>query len=476
MKTAAATNSVLANRDSNATNKVDVPRSPSVISICSDGGIECCTPPHKKVSMYFDDCGDYSPKVFDSSFSPSCLLSQTLAIDSPEVGWKWNRYSTDSKDEISTRTPDSAYAADSSFTSAGSSSTEINARARNDTYNQRMAYDARREQQLRKVEKTRADLKLKQRCAKLQEQLKSAGTQKSNSSSPKNSLVEKNGNAISSSSSSCTLKSTDTEMTSQTMVTTTTKSFSSMEIDLGTVGNASETINDFFNDSDEDCFLLAATQEIESKMSAQQQQKSPATTMITTNNITTVHNTVNVAKNNSDKLKKNTNTSPPKSPPTTSAGCLSATKEKRSSFYMKFLEDDCPDDWFVSLDEVIEQATQSKKPRTSFQRYKSMPMNSNDTEGDRSASKTSASSDPTLNGNESEDLFVESKGMPSSSKASLALRSKIKRHSSSNALSPSNANCKYTQCVEICRLVNGTWSIIFEIAINLSICYLFDAI
>ncbi|XP_075147783.1 uncharacterized protein LOC142221837 isoform X2 [Haematobia irritans] len=389
------------NRDSNII--MEVPRSPSVLSVCSDGGIECCTPPHKKNGMYVDDCGDYSPKIFDSSFSPSCLLSQTLAIDSPEVGWKWSRYSAGSKEEVTTRTPDSAYAADSSFTSAGSSSTEVtSARTRIDTYQQRMAYDALREQQMRKVEKSRADQKLKLRCARLQEQLKGAGTQKSGSIL--NNSCEKNEVALSS-----TLTASDIEMSTCSNTASTVKVPSPTD----TTGKASKTLNDFFNDSDEDCFLLAATQEIESKLNV---QKDPP-----------------MEKSSSTKVRK-------ASPPPTSAS-TSSKKEKRSSFYMKFLEDDCPDDWFVSLDEVIAQATQTKKPRTSFQRYKSLPVNNNDVVNENNTSKTKTSnSDSILNESTHNDSLVDSLDTSAS-----LIRSKIKRHSSSHALSPSNGNNRRRQ-------------------------------
>uniref|UniRef100_A0A1I8PMK9 Uncharacterized protein n=1 Tax=Stomoxys calcitrans TaxID=35570 RepID=A0A1I8PMK9_STOCA len=436
----AASNSVAANNRESSTT-TEVPRSPSVISICSDGGIECCTPPQKRNGMFTDDCGDYSPKVFDSSFSPSCLLSQTLAIDSPEVGWKWSRYSAGSKEEIATRTPDSAYAADSSFTSAGSSSTElINARARTETYNQRMAYDALREQHLRKVEKTRADQKLKLRCAKLQEQLKGAGTQKS-SPSPNNGFDKSEATT-----SSCTLTATDADMATSQSTTSTVKMVSPMD----TMEKVTPKLNDFFNDSDEDCFLLAATQEIETQMNAQNQ------TQPTQNPCKAKTTTSLLSSNDKSKSKTATHSSssntflPSSSSPATCAD--SPKQEKRSSFYMKFLEDDCPDDWFISLDDIIEQATQSKKPRTSFQRYKSMPANSNDVaNNNQNTSKTkTTTSDTTLNESLFNDsLLVEameaatsSSTTPSSSSTSTTLRSKIKRHSSSHVLSPSNANCK----------------------------------
>ncbi|XP_073815428.1 uncharacterized protein [Musca autumnalis] len=521
IKRTAASNSALNSRDS-TTIRSELTRSPSIISISSDGGIECCTPPPKKMGMYVDDCGDYSPKLFDSSFSPSCLLSQTLAIDSPEVGWKWSRYSAGSKEELSSRTPDSAYAADSSFTSAGSSSTEItNARTR-----ERMAYDAMREQQMRKVEKTRADQKLKQRCAKLQEQLKSAGTQKSTSSLSGGSGVEKCETVTSSSSSSTTTTAFtgDTVISNTQTTTSTVKMASPMDVSC----SVGESIDDFFNDSDEDCFLLAATQEIESKMVTKSETTNNKNKNIITPNISSTApalskldnklsstssskmdnklstyssssssskldnklssssssktdnklstysstsssskidnklSTFSSTKDNKPSSKASLSLKKDNKPSATSSSnittssevantsttsCSSpATIEKRSSFYMKFLEDDCPDDWFVSLDEIIEKATQSKKPRTSFQRYKSLPVNNNiDVSSESPVPKVITYSDPVLNGEtakKEQDTFVDS---PKTAATSLSMKSKIKRHSSSHALSPSNTNYRRRQ-------------------------------
>ncbi|XP_023290993.2 uncharacterized protein LOC111674580 [Lucilia cuprina] len=415
-------NSAINTRELN-NNHETLQRSPSVISICSDGGIEC-TPPHKKMIMNLDDSLDYSPKVFDSSFSPTCLLSQTLAIDSPEVGWKWSRHATNggsrggSKcgiDDNSTRTPDSAYAADSSFASAGSSSTEVgNVRSRADSYQQRIAYDARREQELRRVEKTRAEEKLKQRCAKLQEQLKSAGTQSSKTKSQNKDNVKHSSNSSS---------LLDVEMKSLP------KSEPAVKIHTPEKIKKPELLNDFFNDSDSDCFLLEATQEIESKMEAKTQpayinfaNKTPKSSSSSECNSIPHANSAPAAT-----------TTPP--PIADLSSSNSTNKEKRSSFYMKFLEDDCPDDWFVSLDEVVLQATQTKKPRTSLQRYKSMPA------------ETATNSNVSSNKKDSNDNCIvdskpnTSKRIPSEDAASsLSNLSKMKRHSSTHTLSPAGTS------------------------------------
>ncbi|XP_065371155.1 uncharacterized protein LOC135963293 [Calliphora vicina] len=431
-------NSGINSRDFN-TNCETLQRSPSVISICSDGGIEC-TPPHKKMMMNLDDSLDYSPKVFDSSFSPTCLLSQTLAIDSPEVGWKWSRHTSNgaggprcAMEDNSTRTPDSAYAADSSFASAGSSSTEVgNFRTRGD-YQQRIIYDGRREDQrklfeheLRRVEKSRAEEKLKQRCAKLQEQLKSAGTLSSK-------IKSQNNKDNSKTTYNCSSVNY-IDMKNQSNTSTSTEI--AVKINTPEQNNKPELLNDFFNDSDSDCFLLEATQEIESKMKAKTQP-----TFINFANTTPKSSTSSECTSipHANSAPAATTTPPPNNAVesnTDLSSCSNSTnKEKRSSFYMKFLEDDCPDDWFVSLDEVVLQATQTKKPRTSLQRYKSMPA------------ETATKANVSLNKKDSNDNCImntktnSSKWTTSEDAAASSLTiSKMKRHSSTHTLSPAGTS------------------------------------
>ncbi|XP_037946904.1 uncharacterized protein LOC119678896 [Teleopsis dalmanni] len=111
---------------------------------------------------------------------------------------------------------------------------------------------------------------------------------------------------------------------------------------------ANSTLNDFFNDSDSDGFLLEATQQIESKIHLP---------------VTGTDSVVGCVISNCTELRDLAS----------EANKTSTSIEKRSSLYEKFLEDDSPDDWFTSLDDVIEQAIQAKKPRNSLQRYKSMP-------------------------------------------------------------------------------------------------------
>lgn len=404
-------------------------RSPSVISICSDGGIEC-TPPHKKMAINMDETLDFSPKMFDSSFSPNCLLSQTLAIDSPEVGWKWSRHPAKSSDlsrkaeSTSVRTPDSAYAADSSFASAGSSSTEVgsNGHIRGNCSKQRNAFGARRdqrkimEQELRRVEHTRAEEMLKQRCAKLQEQLKSAGTQNVKPNTlPKEGILKKYVDTTCESSNRLQMKSANTAVKFQTP--------EKLE--------KPDNLSDFFNDSEMDGFLLEATQDIESKIVAKTQ---PAFVNCAS---TTQQSSIYTECSSTPHARSApaATTTPPcnKSllPPASMSSASSENSDKRSSLYMKFLEDDFPDEWFVSLDEVILQAIENKKPRNSLQRYKSMPTETAGTSKDL-LNKKDNNDNCILNTN-----LIEKETTPSSSTLS-----KMKRHSSTHMLSPAGSHCK----------------------------------
>jgi len=108
---------------------------------------------------------------------------------------------------------------------------------------------------------------------------------------------------------------------------------------------------------------------------------------------------------------------------------------------MKFLEDESEtEDWFVALDEAMLEATQPKKPRTSLQRYKSMPSNTITTDanvGNISVSSSlttkpsSSTSSSSLNGNVLGSSKMDTPG--------------IKRHASSHALSPAISNGKWCE-------------------------------
>ncbi|XP_039947681.1 stress response protein NST1 [Bactrocera tryoni] len=397
------------NDDNDEYQLLRTPKTPSITSLSSDRGIEC-TPPHKKFNL--DDSVEYSPKCFDNSFSPGGLLSQTLSSNSPEVGWKWGRRSTD--DPAETATPDSAYAADSSFTSAGSSSKDVISRLgrfRSDSNAQRLAYEMRKEEQRRKLEiqmrraeKLRADELLKQRCAKLQEQLREAEKRRKQEMKKKLEIqeqlqrVEENKKFLEATAESETIAEL-------------------AEIN-DIFANANDTLDDFFNDSDSDDLLLEATQQVESKI-IEQTQKPEIKTTVTSQTTTLVANN-SVQTHNKALNQENTSTTPNR-------------EEKRSSLYMKFLEDDTPDDWLFSLDDEILQATQQPKPRNSLQRHNSMPTNTTN------PSMTSATGG--AGASKRISTITSSALQTSSSTASCKAVSspKIKRHSSSTALRPSTS-------------------------------------
>ncbi|XP_018791241.1 PREDICTED: stress response protein NST1 isoform X1 [Bactrocera latifrons] len=397
------------NDDNDEYKLLRTPKTPSISSLSSDGGIEC-TPPHKKFNL--DDSVEYSPKCFDNSFSPGSLLSQTLSSNSPEVGWKWGRRSTD--DPAETATPDSAYVADSSFTSAGSSSKDVISRLgrfRSDSNAQRLAYEMRKEEQrrkleiqLRRAEKLRADELLKQRCAKLQEQLREAEKRRLQEREKKLEIQEQ----------------LQREAESKKLLEATAESESIAELaEINDIfANANDTLDDFFNDSDSDDLLLEATQQVESKI-IEQTQKPEIKTTITSTTTTSVAND-SVQTHNKVLNREKTSTIPNR-------------EEKRSSLYMKFLEDDTPDDWLFSLDDEILQATQQTKPRTSLQRHNSMPTNSTNT----SMTSTTGGAGASKRNSTISSSALQTSSRTASSK--VVSSPKIKRHSSSTALRPSTS-------------------------------------
>ncbi|XP_012156677.1 uncharacterized protein LOC101451923 isoform X2 [Ceratitis capitata] len=376
------------NTDYEECKNLRTPKSSSITSLNSDGGIEC-TPPHKKFNL--DDSVEYSPKCFDVSFSPGCLLSQTLCSNSPEVGWKWNRRSTD--EQVQSATPDSAYAAESSFTSAGSSNTGVSGtfgRTRSDSLNYRNTYEMRREEQRRKLEiqmrraeKIRADELLKQRCARLQEQMRESEERRQRELQAQKKIQEQRQQV------------TQPELIAELAAVN----------DIFSKDNY--TTDDFFNDSETDGLLLEASQQMESKIEELVQnpevRNNAAETTVVVSKVPTV--TRNAGSESSVMLK-----------PYSTAD----RSEKRSSLYMKFLEDDLPNDWFLELDDVILKATQETKPRNIFQRHNSMPSNT------VSVSSSAAASNP-----------IPTKTLANASSSTASSSTKIKRHVSSQALRPS---------------------------------------
>ncbi|XP_017475173.1 PREDICTED: uncharacterized protein LOC108365614 isoform X2 [Rhagoletis zephyria] len=377
----------------------NTPKSPSETSLSTDVGIEC-TPPHKKINL--DESVDYSPKCFDTSYSPTCLLSQTLSSNSPEVGWKWGKRSVDEQLETAV-TPDSAYAADSSLTSAGSSSTEvINSvgRIRSESHVQPFAYEMRREEQrrrleiqMRRAEKLRADELLKQRCARLEEQLHEAEKRRREGME----------------------KKIDSEIQSQSQNVEILESFpkllqteEAVVEDIFT--NKNDTLDDFLNDSNDDGIMLIASQQVESNI-VDITQKSSIEVLKSAENSYNSTKKENSSESETSRLSKET--------------IAPERQDKRSSQYMKFLEDD---DLFLSIDEVILQDTQqAKKPRNNFQRHNSMPINTS-----AIGSAKAAEIKPTVSTSKSNEI------MSTASTTNTVYSLKMKRHASSHALSLSS--------------------------------------
>ncbi|KAH8295379.1 hypothetical protein KR018_010431, partial [Drosophila ironensis] len=333
----------------------EAPASPSSVVAISDDGDS--TPPHKRAPS-LDDSVDFSPRL-DVSLSPNYLFSQTLATESPEVGWRWNRNSSSTSS-----------AADSGFDSA-----EIKQQQQ-----QQSLRDRRRQIAFKGCEDRRSQLDneqwraqqmkarelLKERCDKLHRQLHQVAVSETPGQAPK----------------AATSVSARTRSASKKPIP--------MRADPETIAfEAADPLDDFLNDSEMDFLMVEASQQLESKEAAK-----PTVAAATT--------------------------------PT------SCHKSKRPSFYMKFLEDESENEDFLSaLEEVENQAGVPKKPRTSLQRYKSMP---NTTGGPSSGVCTLTDVSAGRGGG---------RGCTSTSSPGTSDTPRIKRHSSSHALSPATSHGEF---------------------------------
>ncbi|BFF92100.1 uncharacterized protein DMAD_10230 [Drosophila madeirensis] len=335
---------------------IDAPGSPSSI-VCPLDDVEC-TPPNKK-SLSLDDSVDFSP-CMDISLSPNCLFSQTLATQSPEVGWRWNRNSNNNASanvnpkKINTTT-------DSGFDSAELAAGKLKDRRRQLTMKGCEDRRTQQDNEMWRAKQIRARDLLKERCDKLHRQLDQVAV----SETPKPAAAMAAPPVAARTRSASKRPAPEPEPA------------------------ADPAFADFLNDSETDMFLLEASQQLESKMETQ------VTGLTATTTTPTSHH-----------------------------------KTKRPSFYMKFLEDESEsEDWLSALEEAVDQATNPKKPRTSLQRYKSMP-----TTGDSSAANSCGDGN---DGNGTAAAASSSSGL-----SSLAETPRIKRHASSHALSPATSHAR----------------------------------
>ncbi|XP_034485801.1 uncharacterized protein LOC117790455 [Drosophila innubila] len=324
----------------------DTPRSPTVNIV---ENVES-TPPNKKMHS-LDDSLDFSPH---NNLSPSCLFSQTLVTGSPEVSWRWNCDGNGRGDKVNT-TSDSGF--DSEEFGPGALKQidrrkQVRVDAANEHRRKQLDNKQWRAQQIRDHEL------LRERCDKLHRQL-------------------------------------DQQLAAPPSTALEPEPYSSSKV---AAVAADPALADFLNDSDTDCFLLEASQQLESDLAPKQALKQASVS-------------------------------------TTPTSHHKSHKEKRSSFYMKFLEDESEtEDWFVALDEAMLEATQPKKPRTSLQRYKSMPSN---TASDATISNIIVSSSLTTKPSCSTSSAVSGSG-----KAGKADTPGFKRHASSHALSPATSSVR----------------------------------
>lgn len=336
---------------------------------------------------------ELSPRIPDIYQSPSqqFLYSQTWAIDSSEVGWKWNPQSNSPLEPLprrrilaSTGTPDSSGAADSSYNSASSGGTNAeifqingNSQLLSRSYQQKQLMCSSRsfwrekhfrklDLELRLKEEARAEQTLKQRCDKLQEHLKSAGTSSLTNIHNNIHIINNNinikikeVNLPKANSNLLSEDGNDENIVPHVKNIPLSASIENIEDSLSQLKANDDSnhslMEDFFNDSLSDDILLAATQEVESKLET---KSKPEISMQT-------------------EPTKQTDIEMAASEPKTECETPTSSRKKRArpSFYMKFLEDDCPEDWFASLDEAVLKATQpARNARSPFHRYKSMPV------------------------------------------------------------------------------------------------------
>ncbi|XP_017092891.2 uncharacterized protein [Drosophila bipectinata] len=330
------------------------PGSPSSIVTLSDDGES--TPPHKRAPS-LDDSVDFSPRL-DVSLSPNYLFSQTLATESPEVGWRWNRSSNATTD--------------SGFDSAEITSASQTTRDRRRQITFKGCEDRRTQldNEQWRAQQMRAREMLKERCDKLHRQLDQVAVSEKPVPGPTVHHVAARTRSAS-------------------------KKVEPKPIALAPPPVAADPMADFLNDSETDMFLLEASQQLESKIDTQKVgEPEPKVSAITT--------------------------------PT------SHHKTKRPSFYMKFLEDESEsEDWLSALEEAVQQATMPKKPRTSLQRYKSMP-----TTGDTSSGVSTITSVTAGRGSSTSTSASNASG------TAMANTSRIKRHASSHALSPATSHAR----------------------------------
>ncbi|XP_017052822.1 uncharacterized protein LOC108095988 [Drosophila ficusphila] len=328
---------------------LEPPGSPNASSIGGFTSDVESTPPHKQKAS-LDDSVDFLPRL-DISMSPNCMFSQTLGTESPEVGWRWNQSSNATTD--------------SGFDSAEIGSLSQKERRRQIAFK---GWEDRRTQldnEQWRAQQMRANILLKERCAKLNSQMDQIAV-----SEPEDSLqTPKIPPPVAARTRSACKKTSSEPLLPEPA--------------------AADPMADFLNDSDSDLFLLEASQQIESKIVPQEPPKPSTTTTPTSHN-----------------------------------------KAKRPSFYMKFLEDESEsEDWLSALEEAVQQATMPKKPRTSLQRYKSMP-----TTGDSSSGVSTLTN------------LMAGKGTNTSTSASSSSELKdtprIKRHASSHALSPGTSHAR----------------------------------
>ncbi|XP_016925377.4 uncharacterized protein [Drosophila suzukii] len=356
------------------------------------------TPPHKH-KPNLDDSVDFSPRL-DISLSPNCLFSQTLATESPEVGWRWNRSSSNAT-------------TDSGFDSAEIGSLSQRERRRQIAFKGVEDRRSQLDNEQWRAQQMRANVLLKERCARLNSQLDQIAVSEP-VIPPQTPKIPPPVAART--RSACKKASPEPVLPPPA---------------------AADPMADFLNDSETDLFLLEASQQLESKIEPKKPPK-PSTTTPTSHHNAKRPSFLNDSETDLFLLEATqqleSEIEPQKPPkPSTSTTPTSHHNAKRPSFYMKFLEDESEgdEDWLSALEEAVQQATMPKKPRTSLQRYKSMPTTGGSSSGVSTLTNAVAGKGSTACTSSSSASGLELKNTP-----------RIKRHASSHALSPATSHAR----------------------------------
>ncbi|XP_055850706.1 uncharacterized protein LOC129915247 [Episyrphus balteatus] len=313
----------------------------SPISIPNDGGVEG-TPPHRKFTFNFP----YSPSN-DVDFSPRSMLSQS-SNNSPDVTWKWTQDDQSTETTIKSRsTPNSTNIKEL----RKKRSVERKEELRKAELEKRKAIKTKREDVIKK-QCEQMELIISKKCAEttksfVDKDFVENKKRLSTDSSGFGSKGKEEDDLFDDSAFDGILERVDTDLVSKPSVSLDKKEGSPRtkqidDVHVSPVASpttaAKDKDLDLLDDSESEGLLLEASQQVETSIETKTKKKSCT-----------------------KELERSFEEIP------------TVDKEEKASNY-DFLQDSF-DDCFALVDDDI-FAAEPKKPRTSLQRYKSMPTES----------------------------------------------------------------------------------------------------